>query len=101
MIVTCIINLTWASEKGVIKTYKLTFESVEVIHALFDKRNAKNKWRIGSDVLRTFIEYFGAGTELLDVYSEEGRVTFTSYTKKIMNNMGPWYLKHFAIRAQI
>ena len=39
-------------------------------------------------MLRTFIEYFGAGTELLDIYSEEGRVTFTSYTDKVMNNMG-------------
>ena len=101
IIVTYFIGLTWISDKGVIKTYKLTFESVEVIHALFDKKNAKNKWKIGSNVLRTFIEYFGAGTELLDIYSDEGRVTFTSYTNKVMNNTGLWYLKHFAIRPQI
>ncbi|CAF9919078.1 MAG: hypothetical protein HETSPECPRED_003939 [Heterodermia speciosa] len=77
---------------GVIKTYKLTFEPVEVIHALFDKQNAKNKWKIESNVLRTFIEYFGAGTELLDIYSEEGRVTLTSYTEKVINDMD--ILKH-------
>ena len=51
-------------------------------------------------MLRTFIEYFGAGTELLDIYSEEGRVTFTSYTEKVMNDMGLRFLKNVAIDAQ-
>lgn len=58
------------------------------MHALFDKKIAKNRWKIGSNVLRTFIEYFGAGTEQLDIYSEEGRVAFTSYTEKIATDKG-------------
>ena len=58
------------------------------MHALFDKKVAKNRWKIGSGVLRSFTEYFGAGTEQLDIYVEEGRVAFTSYTEKVMNDKG-------------
>ena len=77
--------------KGVIKTYKLTYESVEVMHALFNKSAAKNTWTIGSSTLRSFAEYFGANTEQLDISSEGGRATFTSYTEKIMNGQGAYH----------
>jgi len=73
---------------GVIKTYRLTYESVEVMHALFDKTVAKNTWSISANVLRDFVEYFGLRTEQLDIYSENGRVTFTSYTERIMEGKG-------------
>ena len=65
------------------KTYKLTYESVEVMHALFDRNIANNRWKIQSGCLREFIEYFGPKTEQLDIYSEDGRVTFMSFTEKI------------------
>lgn len=58
------------------------------MHALFNKDTAKNKWKIGASVLRSFIEHFGSATEQLDLYSENGRVTLTSYTEKIMNGRG-------------
>lgn len=58
------------------------------MHALFNKDNARNKWIIGASVLRSFIEHFGSATEQLDLYSEDGRVTLTSYTEKIMNGRG-------------
>ncbi|SLM35461.1 dna repair protein rad9 [Lasallia pustulata] len=70
---------------GVIKTYKLTYESTEIMHALFDKNAAKNRWTISASVLRSFSEHFGPKTEQLDIYSEEGRAMFTSYTEKIMD----------------
>ncbi|KAL9129186.1 MAG: hypothetical protein Q9217_002290 [Psora testacea] len=72
---------------GVIKTYKLTYESAEVMHALFNKNAAKNTWTINTLTLRCFVEYFGAATEQLDISSEGGRTTFTSYTEKIMNDV--------------
>lgn len=78
------------SLQGVTKTYRLTYESIEVMHALFDKNAAKNKWTISASVLRSFIEYFGAATEQLDMYSENGRAQFTSYTEKIMDGKGPF-----------
>ena len=74
--------------QGVIKTYKLTYESIEIMHALFDKSAANNRWSIGAHVLKTFSEYFGTKTEQLDVYCEGGRATFTSYTEKIMDGNG-------------
>ncbi|KAL8868668.1 MAG: hypothetical protein Q9174_004840 [Haloplaca sp. 1 TL-2023] len=70
---------------GVTKTYKLTYESVKVERALFNYNTAKNTWRIGANVLRSFLEYFGATTEQLDIYVEDGRVAFTSYTEKVTN----------------
>lgn len=73
---------------GVIKTYKLTYESVEVMHALFNKSTAKNNWTIDATALRSFTEYFGANTEQLEISSEGGRTTFMSYTEKVMNGRG-------------
>ncbi|CAG8970877.1 hypothetical protein HYALB_00000856 [Hymenoscyphus albidus] len=70
---------------GVIKTYRLTFESVAPMHAQFTKANVNNHWAISSRTLREFVEHFGPGTEQLDIYSEDGRVSLTSYTEKIVS----------------
>ena len=77
-----------SSALGVTKTYKLTYESVEVERALFDSSAAKNIWTVGAIALKTFTEYFGPKTEQLDMYHEGGRATFTSYTEKIMDGKG-------------
>lgn len=58
------------------------------MHALFHPELAKNHWAIPSKVLREFVEHFRAGTEQLDIYSEDGRASFTSYTEKIMTGNG-------------
>ena len=58
------------------------------MQALFDKNTAKNTWKIGADMLRTFSEYFGAGTEQLEICPENGRVAFTSYTEKVVADQG-------------
>ncbi len=76
------------SSPGVLKTYRLTFESVAPLHALFVKESANNIWSISSKTLREFVEHFGPGTEQLDIYSEDGKVGFTSYTEKIMSGNG-------------
>ncbi|KIN06167.1 hypothetical protein OIDMADRAFT_49656 [Oidiodendron maius Zn] len=74
-----------ACRHGVLKTYRLTFESVSPMHALFVKESAGNVWSISSRTLREFVEHFGPGTEQLDIYFEDGRVSLTSYTEKIMS----------------
>lgn len=58
------------------------------MHALFVKETALNRWTISSKTLREFVEYFGPGTEQLDIYSEDGRVSLTSYTEKVMSGNG-------------
>lgn len=63
------------------------------MRALFDKTTARNRWSMDSSVLRSFTEYFGSNTEQLDIYSEAGRVTFTSYTEKIMDGKGAAHRK--------
>lgn len=73
---------------GVVKTYKLTYEAVEVQHALFDKSRAQNQWTIESRFLREIIDHFGPTSEQLDIHSENNRVNFTSFTQKVTNGKG-------------
>ncbi|PGH16662.1 hypothetical protein AJ79_01534 [Helicocarpus griseus UAMH5409] len=68
---------------GVVKTYKLTYEAVEVQHAIFDKSKTENQWAIDPKYLREIIDHFGPTAEQLDIYSENGRVVFTSFTTKV------------------
>lgn len=70
---------------GVTKTYKLTYEAVEVMHALFDRSQSLSRWSIKADYLKEFIEYFSPRTEQLDLYYEKDQITFTSFTEKIVN----------------
>lgn len=84
--------------QGVIKTYKLTYEAVDVMHALFDRSVARNRWSMSSGAVKEYIEYFGTKTEMLDIYAgEDGRCVFKSYTEKISN--GKEILKHPLVTA--
>jgi cell cycle checkpoint control protein RAD9A len=84
--------------QGVIKTYKLTYEAVDVMHALFDRNVAKNRWSLNSGAVKEYIEYFGTKTEMLDIFAgEDGRCVFKSYTEKIAN--GKEILKHPLVTA--
>lgn len=60
------------------------------MHALFDRNAAQNRWSMHSGQLREFVEHFAPRTEQLDVYAENGRVTFTSYTEKVSNGKGQY-----------
>ncbi len=73
---------------GVTKFYRLTYESVEVMHALFDRTVATQGWRISSRILREYIEYFGPKTEQLDLLAQEGKAIFTSFTEKVAAGTG-------------
>ena len=70
------------------KTYRLTYESVEVMHALFDKTSASQGFRISSRILREYTEHFGPKTEQLDLVAQEGKVIFTSFTEKPTDQKG-------------
>jgi cell cycle checkpoint control protein RAD9A len=79
----CSSPLTFTS--GVTKTYKLTYESIEGIHALFDKGSASSEWTIRSGFLREFTDFFSPKAEQLDIHCEEGKVTFLGFTDKVIN----------------
>ncbi|KIV89626.1 hypothetical protein PV10_07012 [Exophiala mesophila] len=72
-------------KQGVVKTYRLFYESGEILHAFFDKAGSTNHWTVSSRTLRDVVEYFGPKTDQLDWYYENGKVTFTSYTEKIQS----------------
>ncbi|KAH0290623.1 Rad9-domain-containing protein, partial [Aureobasidium sp. EXF-3399] len=83
--VQCRLVVKMVCRHGVTKTYRLTYESVEISHALFDKHNAPNGWKISSRILREYIEFFGTKTEQLDLLVKEEKAVFTSFTEKIMD----------------
>jgi cell cycle checkpoint control protein RAD9A len=96
--VHCRFIIKMICNQGITKTYKLTYEAVDVMHALFDRSVAHNRWSMHSGAIREYIEYFGTKTELLDVFTgEDGRCVFKSYTEKISD--GKEILKHPLVTA--
>ena len=84
--------------QGVIKTYKLTYEAVDVMHALFDRSVARNRWSMHAAAVKEYIEYFGTKTEMLDIFAgDDGRCVFKSFTEKISN--GKEIIKHPLVTA--
>ena len=75
-------------KQGIVKIYRLYYESGEVLRATFDQASSTNSWTISSRTLRDVVEYFGPKTDQLDWYFQDGKVTFTSYTEKIQNGRG-------------
>ncbi|KAL4964186.1 putative DNA repair protein rad9 [Aspergillus stella-maris] len=68
---------------GVIKSYKLKYESTAVVHAMFDQSQAMNEWSIEPVFLKEIAAHFSPSAEQLDFYSENNKVLFTSFTTKI------------------
>lgn len=73
---------------GVLRTYKLIYEPADVQHAIFGRSDSQNQWSVDSRFLREILEHFGRGAEHLDVYCEDGRAVFTSYTEKVIAGTG-------------
>jgi cell cycle checkpoint control protein RAD9A len=95
----CRLIIKMICRHGVVKTYRLTYESVEVLHATFDKSKSENYWSISSRTLRDVVEYFGPKTEQLDWFYRHGKITFTSYTEKVQNGRGKAILRIFVFSA--
>lgn len=73
---------------GVIKSYKLTYEPTTVNHAVFDRTKTTNQWSIEPRFLREITDHFSPSAEQLDIYSENGKAVFTSFTTKITDGKG-------------
>ena len=72
----------------VLKTYRLTYEEVDVMRAVFDRDAARNMWVVKGRLLKEFMEHFGPKAEQLDISSENGRAAFTSFTEKLVDGKG-------------
>ncbi|GAT26444.1 DNA repair protein Rad9 [Aspergillus luchuensis] len=84
---------------GVIKLYKLTYEPVHVQHAIFDRSKATNEWSIEPKYLKEITDHFGPSAEHLDIYSEQGKAVFTSFTTKSSDGKAEDHL-HVAIHMK-
>ena len=70
------------------KSYKLTYEPVQIPRAVFDPRSCRNRWKIAAYVLKTFSDFFGPRAENLDICYDEGKAVFTCYTEKVVYKDG-------------
>lgn len=70
---------------GVLKTYKLTYEEVELMAPIFDRDMARNRWTISSRLMMEYMVHFGPKAEQFDISSDNGRASFTSFTEKVMD----------------
>jgi len=65
------------------------------MHALFDRSSASNKWTIKAGFMKEFTDYFSPKAEQLDMYCEEGKMTFLSFTEKVVNaKSGKMFMSH-------
>ncbi|KUI65377.1 DNA repair protein rad9 [Cytospora mali] len=81
---------------GITATHRLSFESKAPVHAKFDKNEAIYHWTINSRTLRSLMEHFGPGIDLLDINTDgDSVVNFTCFTEKqvSINNEGKSVLK--------
>jgi cell cycle checkpoint control protein RAD9A len=69
----------------VIKTHKLTYEEVDVMHAIFTRASQPHHWRLSSTLLKEFMEHFAPKAEQLDISTANGRAAFTSFTEKLID----------------
>lgn len=67
-----------------LKTYKLTYEEVDLMAPVFDRDLARNRWTIGSRLMMEYMVHFGPRAEQFDISSDNGRASFTSFTEKVM-----------------
>lgn len=76
---------------GVTKTYRLTYEPIKMLHALFSSSHVSNRWRAQSSCLKDYLDLFAPRTELLDICSQGDRLTLVSYTEKVTNGRGAFF----------
>ncbi|KAL1871419.1 hypothetical protein Daus18300_004786 [Diaporthe australafricana] len=68
---------------GITATHRLSFEAKAPVHAKFDRSEAINHWAINSRTLRSLMEHFGPGIDLLDINTDgDNVVNFTCFTEK-------------------
>ncbi|KAE8372730.1 Rad9-domain-containing protein [Aspergillus bertholletiae] len=79
----CRLGIKMICGLGVIKSYKLTYEPTTVNHAVFDRTKTTNQWSIEPRFLREITDHFSPSAEQLDIYSDNGKAVFTSFTTKI------------------
>ena len=84
----CRLILKLVYRQGIIKTFKLTYETAEMMQAVFNKGRATNSWKASARMLKEFSEHFGPRTEQLDICSEDSNVTLTSFTEKVVLGKG-------------
>jgi cell cycle checkpoint control protein RAD9A len=65
-----------------VKTFALTYEAIDLNHPVFDRNNSLNRWTIKSSFLRENLDFFSPKVEQLDIFHDQDKMTFVSFTNK-------------------
>ncbi|KAI5286875.1 hypothetical protein KEM54_006441 [Ascosphaera aggregata] len=84
----CRLTIRMYCKHEIVRTYKLTYEAVDVQHAIFDSNKVENRWWLDSQVLREIMDHFGTNAEQLDIYCKNELAVFTSFTTKVTDGQG-------------
>ena len=73
---------------GVLKTYQLTYEDEQSMHAVFDSRKCLNRWVISAKLLKEYMDHFIAKTEELAMSAGPSKLVLTAFTEGLTYNTG-------------
>ena len=73
---------------GILKTYQLTYEDEQSMHAVFDPRKCQNRWVISAKLLKDYMDHFIAKTEELAMSAAQSKLILTAFTEGLTYNTG-------------
>ncbi|EMR10759.1 hypothetical protein PNEG_00908 [Pneumocystis murina B123] len=80
----CRLIVRFLCKHGVLKTYKITYEQCQTMHALCNKSLCKNKWKIHSRTLKEYLDHFSSRAEELTLMSQNDKLLLTSFTEGLV-----------------
>jgi cell cycle checkpoint control protein RAD9A len=56
------------------------------MHAIFERLSSMNFWTIKASFLKENLDFFSPKVEQLDIYHEDDKMTFLSFTSKVVTD---------------
>ncbi|KAG5438934.1 hypothetical protein PCANB_002264 [Pneumocystis canis] len=86
--VGCYLIIRFLCKYGVLKTYKITYEQFQIMHALYDKSSCRNTWKINSRILKEHLDHFSTRAEELTLMIQNDKLLLTSFAEGLIHDKG-------------
>ncbi|KAG4301402.1 hypothetical protein PCK1_002328 [Pneumocystis canis] len=84
--VGCYLIIRFLCKYGVLKTYKITYEQFQIMHALYDKSSCRNTWKINSRILKEHLDHFSTRAEELTLMIQNDKLLLTSFAEGLIHD---------------
>ncbi|KAG4306004.1 hypothetical protein PORY_000914 [Pneumocystis oryctolagi] len=78
----CRFTIRFLCKYGILKTYNITYEQSQVMHALCNKSLCKNKWKINSRIFKEHLDHFSTRAEELTLMIQNDKLLLTKVLKQ-------------------